>query len=332
MTTTTSNAAYHRQTNPKDQGFYGLIYITVNTVNNKIYIGQTIKLNADYYIGSGIYITRAINKYGKENFNSYLLQYAKDQKELDQLERMYIAEYNSTNPKIGYNIELGGNGTGKISEVTKQKISEARKGKYTGEKNPMYGKTLSEATRRKLSEAHKGKTLSEATKRKMSKAKSGENHPMYGKTFSDDHKRKLSEASTKDKSHITDKILFQYLQGCINWNKEIPPSWGVSHTALQKMIKNRYSTTSAKQVQIILADRLGYKVLNHINFIEYCKHHKSDFFQMSSKVFGISGEQLQRWAARAYSKATKQTINGWCKQAKELEAARQRSIKKRANK
>ena len=50
------------------------------------------------------------------------------------------------------------------SEETKRKISEARKGKPSNSK----GKHLSEETKRKISEVQKGKHLSEETKRKIS--------------------------------------------------------------------------------------------------------------------------------------------------------------------
>ena len=39
-----------------------------------------------------------------------------------------------------------------------------------GELNPMYGKTLSEETKQKMRESHKGRTFSEETRRKMSEA------------------------------------------------------------------------------------------------------------------------------------------------------------------
>ena len=59
-----------------------------------------------------------------------------------------------------------------FSEETKKKMSEAQK----GPKNPMFGKTLSEEHKRKVSEAHKGKKrgpFSEETKKKMSAAHKG---------------------------------------------------------------------------------------------------------------------------------------------------------------
>ena len=44
-----------------------------------------------------------------------------------------------------------------LSEETKQKISEAKKGKYTGEDNPMYGKHHTEEMKKRMSESKKGK-------------------------------------------------------------------------------------------------------------------------------------------------------------------------------
>ena len=59
------------------------------------------------------------------------------------------------------------------SEEARKKMSEAKKGKYIGEKHPMYGKHPSEETRKKLSEAKKGKRHSEEAKKKMSLQKTG---------------------------------------------------------------------------------------------------------------------------------------------------------------
>lgn len=69
------------------------------------------------------------------------------------------------------------------SEETRRKLSESHRGKSSGHK----GKHHSEETRRRMSEAHKGKTLSEETKRKLSEAKKG-------KPKSEEWKRKMSES------------------------------------------------------------------------------------------------------------------------------------------
>ena len=64
-----------------------------------------------------------------------------------------------------------------LSEETKKKISEARKERYIGEKHPMYGKHHSDESKKKMSEADKGRTAWDK-----------------GKKLSEEHKKKLSEA------------------------------------------------------------------------------------------------------------------------------------------
>ena len=71
-----------------------------------------------------------------------------------------------------------------LSDETRRKMSESKKGRI-----------FSEEHRRKLSESHKGHTVSEETRKKMSEAKKGENHPLYGKHFSEETRRKISETN-----------------------------------------------------------------------------------------------------------------------------------------
>lgn len=59
------------------------------------------------------------------------------------------------------------------------------------------GITVTDETRKKMSESHKGRTLSEETRKKMSEAKKGENAPFFGKHLSEETRKKLSEAAKK---------------------------------------------------------------------------------------------------------------------------------------
>jgi hypothetical protein len=82
-------------------------------------------------------------------------------------------------------------------------------------------------TREQISKAHIGKSLSEETKRKQSEAKKGENHPNYGKSLSEETKRKQSEAKKGEKNYLSklwkvtkisgEEILIWGLSG---WGKE----------------------------------------------------------------------------------------------------------------
>ena len=78
------------------------------------------------------------------------------------MEIKYIEQYNCLVPN-GYNIRLGGN-SGKHHEETKRKIGETLKNNYiNGMVHPQLGKHPNEETRKKLSEARKGKKLSRET-------------------------------------------------------------------------------------------------------------------------------------------------------------------------
>lgn len=125
-----------------------LIYKITNTVNGKVYIGQTIKslnerkrgywVECKYKKTNCRLITRAMRKYGFEKFVFSILEdNINSQVELDNRERFYIKKFNSTNRQVGYNMEMGGNSVGKHSDETKTKIGLAQ----MGVKNHMYGKT-----------------------------------------------------------------------------------------------------------------------------------------------------------------------------------------------
>lgn len=98
---------------------YGYIYKTTNLVNNKIYIGQhhASIFEPNRYIGSGLLITEAINKYGFDNFKCELLAECESAEELNNLEQFYIKKFNSQNLEIGYNIAAGGKNVIKFGET-----------------------------------------------------------------------------------------------------------------------------------------------------------------------------------------------------------------------
>jgi len=87
------------------------VYKTTNLVNGKIYVGQHATNNLDdQYIGSGKLITRAIKKYGPNNFKFEIFQFAESYEELDALEKNLISTLSANDGNIGYNIHPGGLG------------------------------------------------------------------------------------------------------------------------------------------------------------------------------------------------------------------------------
>jgi group I intron endonuclease len=190
----------------------GLIYM-LTSPSNKRYVGQTVttvakRVKQHCQPSSGCKAIRdAIKKYKIENFKIETIIQCNNS-ELNDYEIHFIAHYD-TFGKNGYNLTKGGDGNKgyKHTEESKRKISEAQKGKYIGEKNHFYGKHHSEETRKKISEKHKGKILTEEHKRKLSEAGKGRKHSeeskklmseaQKGRKHTEETKRKLSEARRK---------------------------------------------------------------------------------------------------------------------------------------
>lgn len=95
----------------------GYIYMIKNTLNNKVYIGQTKRSPETRFkehlkllkSNENQTIHKAIKKYGKDNFYYIILAEGIDSLEkLDDLEVYYIKKYNSMIPN-GYNLCPGGN-------------------------------------------------------------------------------------------------------------------------------------------------------------------------------------------------------------------------------
>lgn len=109
-----------------------IIYKITNTVNGKVYIGQTAQtLEKRFYQHCRVYeairtsiITKAIKKYGKENFLIEQIDFAENDEELDKKEKYWINFYDSYNISKGYNLSPGGlDGTRKYIKKKKAHLS-----------------------------------------------------------------------------------------------------------------------------------------------------------------------------------------------------------------
>lgn len=124
------------------------IYKITNKINNKIYIGQTIRSVEERWkrhINDAInnildtHFARAIRYYKPENFTLEIIDIANNQDELNKKEQYWIQYYDSTN--YGYNetdaiSKCGGNTyKSKTPEEMKQ-ISEKIRQSKLGGKNP----------------------------------------------------------------------------------------------------------------------------------------------------------------------------------------------------
>jgi len=168
------------------------IYKITNSINNKIYVGQTTQdlkkrwschkrdsKRHDYPL------CRAIKKYGIENFVIECVETLPKQSSIEELnnrEIFWIKELSTLIPN-GYNVREGGS-RGKHSEETKIKLSVIGK-----------GRPCSIQAKVKLSLARKDKPISEEQKVKLSIAGKGKISPNKGKIMSSEQRAKLSLAA-----------------------------------------------------------------------------------------------------------------------------------------
>jgi hypothetical protein len=101
------------------------VYITTNLINKKYYIGKHKGEVDDKYLGSGVVLKQAIEKYGRVNFRKDILIVCSTEEEVNHWERITIQEH-LANPNC-YNIAPGGEGGYTIkhfSEEEKQKVRQ----------------------------------------------------------------------------------------------------------------------------------------------------------------------------------------------------------------
>lgn len=92
---------------------YGFVYITTNHINGKRYIGKKVYDKAGrwkQYLGSGIHLKRAIDKYGKQNFTKEIIENCSTRKSLNEREKYWIDFYDAIDRDDFYNIASGGDG------------------------------------------------------------------------------------------------------------------------------------------------------------------------------------------------------------------------------
>lgn len=123
-----------------------VLYVHQNKKNGKRYIGIT-KNPRERWRGNGSryhecpHFYAAIQKYGWDGFTHEVILTDLSLDEANRLEVEYIERYQTTDRRYGYNICSGGmvppSSLGRpIRPETRQKLSKALKGKYTGANSP----------------------------------------------------------------------------------------------------------------------------------------------------------------------------------------------------
>ena len=168
--------------------------------NGKMYVGIThLMPKRRWHNGRGYvhnqHFSNAIKKYGWDNFKHEILLEGLTKEQAQLAEKLFIGYWDLMNQDKGYNLTSGGEVGKEMSEETRTKMSNAHK----GDKNYNYQRRMDEQQRLNLSMSRRGngnpmygKHHSKATKLKMSISQSGEKNGMYGKTHSLDAKNTIS--------------------------------------------------------------------------------------------------------------------------------------------
>lgn len=176
-----------------------LVYKITNSVNDKLYIGVTVKTLQNRWNrhkssannGSNSPIHRAMRKYGFDAFSIELIMEVNSVEEMKKMEQMFIEEYNTFGPDgRGYNATKGGDGT--------------------------WGRTHSQQTLEKIKDGlqkarDEGRFLNEAWYQKCLLARKNQ----IGVSFTEERKQKISKSlKGKSKNHLSGKLPVSVDQYC----------------------------------------------------------------------------------------------------------------------
>ena len=172
------------------------IYKIENSINGKVYVGSSFNilkrweshrrslLKNEHH---SVKLQRAYRKHGLDIFKFEIIEESSKQ-ELIEKEQYYIDSFNSFNK--GYNCSpIAGNCSGReVSKKTREKMRISATGRKMSASaiEKMKNKIVSEETRKKMSQSRKGlntwrknKKHSDLTIQKMKISKSGKNNPNY---------------------------------------------------------------------------------------------------------------------------------------------------------
>lgn len=178
-----------------------IVYLLHNTVNDKLYVGKTVRtldirwkghVNGANRDASDMMICRAIRKYGTGAFERRILEECCESV-VNEREKFWIAELKTHVSQGGYNLTFGGEGLAgyKFSDESKQRMREAAVGrKHTPEARAK----MSEAAKKRGCNTRCGYVHSAETRMKISVSRKAAGGFKRGYTLSAETRAKIALA------------------------------------------------------------------------------------------------------------------------------------------
>jgi hypothetical protein len=140
------------------------LYQITNLINGKIYVGvrKSNDPEHDSYMGSSVWLSNSINKYGVENFQKEILQV------FETMEEAYTAESDIVTKDFvlredTYNLNTGGRGGRFYMNANKTDQERSEAGKLGAAAIHSRSEEEKRATYKKISEANRGKKYKSGT-------------------------------------------------------------------------------------------------------------------------------------------------------------------------
>jgi group I intron endonuclease len=221
-----------------------VIYETINKINGKRYIGKD-KHNDPNYLGSGAILTKAIKKYGRENFVKTILEHCDSEDHMAERERHWIKITGAQISDTYYNIGSGGNGGDNITNHPNR--DEFIKKMTIINNDPMYVRTRnghSDQTKQHQKNAARGRYTLEWFQTKYGNAEGDRRYTERNRRLS---ARYLDADTDRWLNELTPETLLRLLK--TKTQDQIKREYNITHKRLYKKYQEFWNCRTYSQVK-----------------------------------------------------------------------------------
>jgi len=267
---------------------YGIIYKATNIINNKSYVGKTIRtlekrINEHKKANYKTYFCRAIDKYGVENFKWEILKENVERKMLGIMETFMIMVHHTYRSEGGYNCTWGGEGgdtfTNNPNKEIIRKKSMERASKYWKENPDKYEEFRKSSSKRmKNNNPMKNPITAKSAGKKISMQRKNKTYEeLYDKETSYKIKSKASDRMKNNNPMKNQKTIEKML-------KTAEKNGSYKNRIMSQEGKNKISLGNAKKWEITYPS--GQKEIIS-NLLRFCKKNNLNDGHMNQVSKGL---------------------------------------------